>query len=420
MDRNTHLMTMIRSVVVPATGCTEPVAIALNAATARAELQGQLKSARVLMDICLLKNALGVGIPGFEAARGVVACVAVGIAAGDPKAGMNVLGHITPEGAEEAVRIMPLVDVQLDSTRAGLFIETVLESDCDSVRVITDGGHANITRVEHGRPGVPYEHYETVPGSSIDGVEGYTLDDFREFADTLDAESLQFFKEGLEMNMAVSETGQKMAIGQCYDKLAQKSYFNDSLILEVQKVTSCGSYARMSGVQLPVMTVTGSGNQGISLFLPVGVVGKAHGVPEEKILRGIAFAQAVNMMIKHELGTLSCLCSCSVAAGLAGACGIIYMLDGTQEQILACIRTVLGSATGVICDGAKEGCANKVGLSCANTTMSAMMALEGFSIEAGGIVTDNDVAKLIRNMSRVANVGMKDANATIVDIMMGR
>ena len=170
MDRNTHLMTMIRSVVVPATGCTEPVAIALNAATARAELQGQLKSARVLMDICLLKNALGVGIPGFEAARGVVACVAVGIAAGDPKAGMNVLGHITPEGAEEAVRIMPLVDVQLDSTRTGLFIETVLESDCDSVRVITDGGHANITRVEHGRPGVPYDHYETVPGSTITPV----------------------------------------------------------------------------------------------------------------------------------------------------------------------------------------------------------------------------------------------------------
>ena len=125
MDRNTELMTMIRSVVTPATGCTEPVAIALNASTAIAELKGELKSAKVKMDICLLKNALGVGIPGF-AERGVVACVAIGIAAGDPKAGMNVLGNITPEGAERAKKLMPLIDVQLDGTRTGLFIETIL------------------------------------------------------------------------------------------------------------------------------------------------------------------------------------------------------------------------------------------------------------------------------------------------------
>lgn len=414
MDRNTELMTMIRSVVTPATGCTEPVAIALNASTAIAELKGELKSAKVKMDICLLKNALGVGIPGF-AERGVVACVAIGIAAGDPKAGMNVLGNITPEGAEKAKKIMPLIDVQLDGTRTGLFIETILESDCDSVRVVTDGGHANITLVEHGPV---FEHYETKDGSSIDGVEKYTLNDFKEFADTVDDKSLAFFKEGLEMNKAISEAGHKMAIGQCYDKLEQKSFFDNCLISAVQKATSCASYARMSGVQLPVMTVTGSGNQGIGLFLTAGVAGEILGIDEEKILRGIAFAQAVNIYIKHSLGTLSCLCSCSVAAGLAGAVGVIYMLDGTMDQVSACIKTVLGSATGMLCDGAKEGCANKVGMACANAITSAMMAMEGFGIIDGGIVNSDEVSVLIDNLSRVANVGMDNANATIVDIMM--
>ncbi|MBQ1270811.1 MAG: serine dehydratase subunit alpha family protein [Clostridia bacterium] len=417
MDRNTQLMKMIRSVVVPATGCTEPVAIALNASKARAELKGELKSAKVKLDICLLKNAMGVAIPGFEGARGARECVAVGIAAGDFDAGMNVLGNITPEGAEEARRILPLIDVKLDGTRTGLYIETILESDEDCVRVITSGGHDNIVSVEHAKD---FEHFVTPEGSAIDGIENFTLQDFKDFADTVDEEALAFFKEGLEMNMTISEAGQKLPMGQCFDRLAAKSLYGGSLILDVQMVASCASYARMSGFPLPVMTVTGSGNQGIALFLPIGVVGKTLNVPEEKILRGIAFAQAMNMFIKHDVGTLSCLCSCSISAGLAGACGIIYMLGGTLDQVLACMKTVIGSATGVICDGAKEGCANKVGLSVANTTLAALMALEGFSIEAGGIVGTDEPGQLTKNIGRVANVGMKDANATIVDIMMGR
>jgi len=417
MDRNTQLMKMIRSVVVPATGCTEPVAIALNASKARAELKGELKSAKVKLDICLLKNAMGVAIPGFEGARGARECVAVGIAAGDFDAVMNVLGNITPEGAEEARRILPLIDVKLDGTRTGLYIETILESDEDCVRVITSGGHDNIVSVEHAKD---FEHFVTPEGSAIDGIENFTLQDFKDFADTVDEEALAFFKEGLEMNMTISEAGQKLPMGQCFDRLAAKSLYGGSLILDVQMVASCASYARMSGFPLPVMTVTGSGNQGIALFLPIGVVGKTLNVPEEKVLRGIAFAQAMNMFIKHDVGTLSCLCSCSISAGLAGACGIIYMLGGTLDQVLACMKTVIGSATGVICDGAKEGCANKVGLSVANTTLAALMALEGFSIEAGGIVGTDEPGQLTKNIGRVANVGMKDANATIVDIMMGR
>lgn len=416
MDRNTELKTMIHSVVTPATGCTEPVAIALNASTARTELKGELRKASVKMDICLLKNALGVGIPGFDE-RGVVACVAIGIAAGDPKAGMDVLGSITPDKAEIAKTLIPLITVQLDGSRSGLFIETILESDEDKVRVVTDGGHANITLVEHG---TEFPHYETVEGSSIDGVEKYGLADFRDFADTVDDEFLAFLKEGVEMNQRISDAGAEMAIGRCYDKLTEKSFFDHSLIFEVQRATSCASFARMSGVQLPVMTVTGSGNQGISLFLTAAKAGELLHVPQEKILRGIAYAQALNIFIKHSLGTLSCLCSASVASGLSGACGVMYMLGATDAQISACIKTVLGSVTGMICDGAKEGCANKVGLSCANAITAAMMAMEGFGIEAGGIVTSDDVETLVANLSRVANVGMTPANATIVDIMMGK
>lgn len=409
---NEFLLKKIRDVVTPATGCTEPVAIALNAATARDNLKGQIKKVHVKMDICLLKNAMGVGIPGVPE-RGVAMCVATGLAGGDASRGMDVLGSITEEHHQKALELLPLIDVKMDDSRTALYVETVLESDEDCVRVITDGNHDRIVAVEHA----PFEPYVS-QNFSDNSLEGYTLEDFRKFADTVEIEKLDFLKEGVEMNMEISRAGEKLPWGQSMEALTAKGYMNDSLLLSVQRVTSCASFARMSGVQLPVMTTTGSGNQGITLILTIAATAAKLGVPEEKMLRAIAFGQAINLYAKHYLGTLSCLCSCSVAAGLSASAGIVYMMGGDDQQVLDTMRNVLGSISGMICDGAKEGCASKVCLSTGLSVMSAMMALNGMNTKADdGILADN-LKDLFVNLGNIANIGMAPANAAIVDIML--
>ena len=409
---NDFLLKKIQDVVVPATGCTEPVAIALNAATARDNLKGKIKAVRVKMDICLLKNAMGVGIPGVPE-RGVAMCVAVGLAGGDASRGMDVLGGITETHHQRALELLPLVEVQMDDTRTNLYVETVLESDEDTVRVITDGNHDRIVAVEHA----PFEPYIS-QNFTDDSLESYTIEDFRKFADTVELDKLFFLKEGVEMNLAVSKAGEKLPWGKSMETLAEKGYMGDSLLLNVQRITSCASFARMSGVQLPVMTTTGSGNQGITLILTVAATAMELGVPEEKMLRAIAFAQAINLYAKHYLGTLSCLCSCSVASGLSASAGIVYMMGGSDQQVLDTMRNVLGSISGMICDGAKEGCASTVCLSTGLSVMSAMMALNGMNTKAAdGILADN-LKDLFTNLGNIANVGMAPANAAIVDIML--
>lgn len=409
---NDFLLEKIKEVVVPATGCTEPVAIALNAATARDQLRGAIRSVKVKMDICLLKNAMGVGIPGVPE-RGVAMCVAVGLAGGDASRGMDVLGNITEVHHQQALALLPLIEVKMDDSRVNLYVETILESDEDTVRVITDGNHDRIVAVEHG-PFLPY----VSQNFSDNSLENYTLEDFRRFADTIALDKLSFLKEGVDMNLAVSKEGEALPWGKSMETLSEKGYMGDSLLLNVQRITSCASFARMSGVSLPVMTTTGSGNQGITLILTVAATAIELKVPEEKMLRAIAFAQAINLYAKHYLGTLSCLCSCSVASGLSASAGIVYMLGGSDQQVLDTMRNVLGSISGMICDGAKEGCASKVCLSTGLSVMSAMMALNGMNTKPDdGILADN-LKDLFTNLGNVANVGMAPANAAIVDIML--
>ena len=399
---NDFLLKKIQDVVVPATGCTEPVAIALNAATARDHLKGKIKSVRVKMDICLLKNAMGVGIPGVPE-RGVAMCVAVGLAGGDASRGMDVLGSVTEAHHQQALDLLPLIEVKMDDTRTNLYVETILESDEDTVRVITDGNHDRIVAVEHA----PFEPYIS---------QNFT--DVRRFADSVELDKLAFLKDGVNMNLAISKAGEKLPWGKSMETLAEKGYMGDSLLLNVQRITSCASFARMSGVQLPVMTTTGSGNQGITLILTIAATAMELKIPEDKMLRAIAFAQAINLYAKHYLGTLSCLCSCSVASGLSASAGIVYMMGGSDQQVLDTMRNVLGSISGMICDGAKEGCASKVCLSTGLSVMSAMMALNGMNTKpADGILADN-LKDLFTNLGNIANVGMAPANAAIVDIML--
>lgn len=413
-NKYAEILKTIRSVVVPATGCTEPVAIALNAATAKMHLQGEVRSAKATLDIGLMKNAMGVAIPGI-ATRGPASCLAVGILIGNNEKGMDILSDADTCKNQDVEALLPKIQVSFCDSEQ-LFIETVLYSDRDSVRVITHQNHANIVLVEHGGENGEFHPWEAEAEDAFQMMDSYALKDLLEFANTVDVSQLAFLKDGLEMNMAIARRGTELSFGKLENTMKAKGFMTESLVDRVEYYTSCASYARMSGETMPVMTVTGSGNQGIALFVPIYCVANDLNVSEETLLRAVAMAQAFNLYAKHYLGVLSPLCSCGIASGVAASVGIVYLMGGQVPQMESCIRNMLCCITGMVCDGAKESCATKVGMSSGLAVKAALMAMEGFSAGNAGIIT-SDIGKLYEGVGKLSKEGMGRANAVMIALM---
>lgn len=412
MKDDQFLIDQIKMVIQPATGCTEPVAIALNCSTARKHCPGNIKKVTVHMDLGLFKNAMGVGIPGFSK-RGIKYCVALGLLGGDADAGMNVLHNIDDSYADAAEEMLPLIEASVQEGMPTLFVETILETDEDTVRVITYDHHDNIISID--RP--PFAPFQPPQEAEAKDIQNYTLEEMKDFADHVSLDKLSFLKDGIQMNMAIAEKGMQLRFGQSLAAFRDNPQMENSLMAYVQMVTGSASYARMSGVPLPVMTATGSGNQGITLFLTVYSAGEKMGASEEKILRALAMAHLVNLYAKSYIGTLSPLCSCSIASGLGASVGIVYLLDGTTHQMLGAIKNTLGGIAGMICDGAKEGCANKVALSATSAVLSAQLAVAGTEISSNDGILGTSLKDLFQHMSYLANNGMAETNEAIVHIM---
>lgn len=414
-----YFLQRIHGVIMPSTGCTEPVAIALNTATARANAQGEVRHLTITLDNYLYKNAMGVGIPGADE-RGVALCAAMGVTAGDATAKMRVLDHVSPEalGAAKKMVVEGRVTVKTRSDVHGLLVESVLETDSDTVRVLTLQSHTNIVRVDHA----PFEAYvENEEGSTAgDPICDCKLSEMIAFAKEVPLEELRFLQDGIDMNMAVAQEGLKFGLGRAVDTLIRQGAIGDSPVSRAEKLCAAASYARMSGVSMPVMTATGSGNQGITLLLTIEGVAQAMGIDEETKLRAAALANLINIYVKTFTGTLSAVCACGVASGLGASVGVVYMLGGGEEQMLFAMQNILGSICGMICDGAKEGCASKVQLSSGLAVKAAFLAMNGMGIRGGdGIVGTRGLSSLFENLGHLVREGMENTNSVIVEIMSG-
>jgi L-cysteine desulfidase len=406
------LLTEIKNSIQIATGCTEPAAIALNAAVARKHTPGTIQKAAIRMDMGLLKNAMFVGIPGASG-RGVELCAALGMVSGDPGDAMNVLSKIKP-GHEEAARsLVPLISVAPQEGCEELYIETILSTNRETTRVITWKNHDHIALVEHP----PFSSFAPEASDVSGRLKEFNLEDIKAFADTVELEKIAFLEEGIAMNRRIAEKGLELGFGRSLSALNRNNLWGDTLIPHVQMITGAASFARMTGVPLPVMIATGSGNQGITIFLTVAAAAEKLKTPREKLLRGLALAMGVNVLAKSYLGTLAPICACGVASGLGASVGIVYILDGTVPQMMGAVRSMIGGITGMICDGAKEGCANKVAISAATAALSAMTAVSDFSISGSDGILAEDIHGVLRNMEYLAKQGMTDTNRIILDIM---
>ncbi len=415
---NAFFLDRIHNAIMPSTGCTEPVAIALNTATARKHAEGAVKKLTITLDNYLYKNAMGVGIPGADA-RGVALCAAMGVTAGNPDASMRVLDHVTPEALAEAKQMVfdGLVTVATREDVSGLLVESVLETDEDTVRVLTLQSHTNIVRVDHA----PFEPYVEGAGGGDayagDPIRSCRLGDMIAFADSAPLEDLLFLQAGIDMNLAVAKAGMEFGLGQAVHMLIAQGVIGYSPVARAEELCAAASYARMSGLSMPVMTATGSGNQGITLLLTIEGVAQAMNIPKEKKLRAAALANLINIYVKTFTGTLSAVCACGVASGLGASVGVVYMLGGGEDQMLFAMQNILGSICGMICDGAKEGCANKVQLSSGLAVKSAFLAMNGMRVNSGDGIVGGELSTLFENLGDLVREGMENTNSVIVKIM---
>jgi L-cysteine desulfidase len=415
MDDFEFLLDQIKNSVQVATGCTEPVAIALNCAVARKYTPGEIKSVTLKMDMGLLKNAMFVGIPGVSG-RGIKLCAALGIIGGDPDDGMDVLSKIKPEHEQLAQSLLPCITVSPREDCRELYIETIITTGITETRVITYKNHDHITGIEHP----PYSVFKPELNRDEERLKAFTLDRLRQFADEVTLGKILFLEEGVGINRKIATKGLEMGFGKSLSTLNKNRLWGDSLIPHVQTLTGAASFARMAGVQLPVMIATGSGNQGITLFLTVAAAAEKLEVSREKLIRGLAMAMGVNLLAKAYLGTLAPICACGVASGLGASVGIVYILDGKTAQMMGAIRNMIGGITGMICDGAKEGCANKVAISAATAALSAMTAVSDFSISENNGILAEDIHDVFRNIEYLTKSGMGNTNKAIIEIMSRR
>ena len=419
---NQLLLDLLRSEVVPAIGCTEPIAVALCVARAKERLGCEPDAITVYLSKNVYKNALAVGIPN-TGMTGLPIAIALGATVGKSEYMLEVLRDATPEAVayakEYMLRVPAQIHINYDAPSILYIHAEVRKGDKTAQATIMDG-HTNF--VESGT-----RSQEPRLNSEIDTTENaLSLRRVYDFAMEVDIHDITFLKDGAEMNTAAAETSFADQYGHGLGRLLRantltvtpemEKLFGDTLFTKIISYTCGACDARMSGAMVQVMSNSGSGNQGISCSIPVYLYAKENNCSEEQTLRALALSNLTVIYIKQSLGRLSALCGCVVAA-TGSAAGITYLMGGNYEEITYAIKNMIANISGMICDGAKPGCALKVTSGVATAIFSAYLAMQhSFADSTEGIVED-DIDRTIRNLTRIGHDGMKVTDDLILDIM---
>lgn len=423
-------ISLLQREVVPALGCTEPIAVTLAVANARKALAAPVARVTAMMSANIYKNGMGVGIPG-TGRTGLPLAAALGIVTGDPSRGLELLEGITPSDVDAAQKLIDggRVEVGIAPDVEKLYVKaTVTSTVGDVAHCVICHEHSHVGEI--GRNGSiiysdtaktnergaeqPPAHTEAIDARDI------TVRGIYEFATTAPLEEIDFMLETARMNSAIAREGlQKeygLQVGRKMREQVEAGLLSDDLLTKAMTVTAAASDARMAGCTMPVMSNSGSGNQGITATLPVVVTAEVIKAPEERLARALVVAHLVAIHIKGYLGRLSALCGCVVASSGAG-CGVAYLLGGGYEEICATIKNMVGNVTGMVCDGAKVGCALKVSSGVCSALQSAFLAKENICISSNDGIIDDDIEQTIRNLGRVGCDGMRQTDDLLLEIM---
>lgn len=415
-----------------ALGCTEPIAIALGTCKAKRLTTGKTANILLRLSTNLLKNAMEVGIPGTCGQRGISLAAALGSLSPAETPSLTLLEGMTPEWLEEAKKLVDsgIVHIELVPEMHGLYMDVIVTDENNNKgRCVISGSHENVILLEKNKVVVFSSHStgDNGTGELLKERENLSKVPFVEIWNnigSLSDEIRKYMLDGIEMNLKVANAGLHkegfLNIGNIYNQMISDGWIGNDIINKAKALTSAAVDARMSGCDLQVMSAAGSGNQGLAISLPLYVLAKENKIDDKKLTEALAISYGVTSILKHHSGTLSAMCGCIVCAGVGLTAGITYILGGTLEQATAAINNMVGSITGVICDGAKVGCAMKLVCAVDSAFQSSMMALKGLKLPITNGVLGDCIEHSLANIGRIAAPGMVQTDDQILAIMLGK
>lgn len=422
MKSQEEIIALIRAGVMPALGCTEPGAVALAAAYARQALGIDPDQITVSVDSNVYKNGLAVGVPGTGQV-GLPIAAALGALIGEPERELALLSWITPELLAKANTMIAggRVAVILNDNQ-GLYIEVIVTSGENQARAVIAGNHTNLVALQlNGSDIIPQNDSRSGVSSNDLIGDDISLADLIQLIETIPYSELTFLEESVNMNMAAAAAGLEgrlgMAVGAHFRDLIAENIMADDLVSYAKILTAAGADARMSGENIPVMSVAGSGNHGLTAILPIIAVAERMDIPREKLIRALAVSAITTIYIKSHTGSLSALCGCAVAAATGASAAIVWMLGGTMEQINGTVKNMVANLTGMICDGGKVGCALKLATAAGTSVETALLTLKNVIVPCSNGIIFQSADATIRHLGMVSNPGMLHTDKVILDIM---
>ncbi|MDP4278726.1 MAG: L-serine ammonia-lyase, iron-sulfur-dependent, subunit alpha [Bacteroidota bacterium] len=416
------IIALINQEVVPAIGCTEPVAVSLAVAKAT-EVLGQLpEKIDVFLSDNMLKNAMGVGIPGTGMV-GLPIAIALGAIVGKSVYGLEVLKDLTPEALERGKQMVAsgCLNIQQKGPNVDkLYIEAICTAKNDRSKVIICKDHTRIAYIERNGETLLKLPDQPIQEKTADEAPRLSFKTVCDFAFDTPLDKLRFILKSAELNKKVAIESKKgeygHAIGLIGNSPIAQKVMGDSLFTRILSSTTAACDMRMAGAMIPVMCNSGSGNQGITATLPVTIYAEETRQSEESLIRALTLSHLMAIYIKQSLGKLSALCGAMIA-GIGSSCGLTFLMGGSREQISYAIKNMIGNLTGIICDGAKPSCSIKVMSAVSTATISALMAIENKVITQLEGIIDDDVDQSIQNLTTIGAEGMKETDKLILKIM---
>ena len=425
-----QITALVRHWVVPAMGCTEPICVAL--ATAKAtELLGTLPATiEARLSANILKNAMGVGIPGTGMV-GLPIAIALGALIGKSAYGLEVIKDSNAEAVEAGKKYIAEERISItlnEETTEKLYVEMICKDDAgNTVRTIITGQHTNFTLLEKNgtalNPPTTVCDMAAASASPLSNAPALTLRTVFDYATTAPLEEIDFINEAATLNMAAAQKSLEGNYGHCLGKALTRplgrGIMGESIFSHILSSTSCACDARMAGAMIPVMSNSGSGNQGICATNPVVVFARENHNTQEELTRALMLSHLTAIYIKQHLGTLSALCGC-VVASTGSSCGITLLMGGSYQQVCAAIKNMIANLTGMICDGAKPSCALKLTSGVSTAVLSAMLAMQGNCVSSMEGIIDDDVDQCVRNLVSIGAHSMNETDKQVLDIMVGK
>ena len=431
IDKETcaRIIALIHKEVVPAIGCTEPMAVALCTAKATEKLGCRPDKIEALLSANILKNAMGVGIPG-TGMTGLPIAIALGALIGKSSYQLEVLRDLTPEALEAGKRFITedRIDIQLKKgIPEKLYIEIVATAGEKQATAVIARGHTNFVFVDNGRMDDATLQRLVPSGVAHEAAEdediALDLKLVYDFATTAPLDEIRFILETRDYNMKAAHEAIKgnygHNLGKSIDRPLAKGILGDSIYSKMIARTAAACDARMGGAMIPVMSNSGSGNQGICATNPVCVFAEENENTEEELIRALTLSHLTAIYIKQSLGKLSALCGC-VVASTGSSVGVTYLMGGDYARCCAAVKNMVANLTGMICDGAKPSCALKLTSGVSTAVLSALLAMEGKCVTSQEGIVDDCVDRTIHNLTAIGADAMCITDELVLNIMTSK